>query len=166
MFKKEAKNIIFTYKKDLIFDVISNITSYRARTISSASGGQISENLFISNDDKDTFDISIKSILPDIYEKIMKLSSGVENAYSSDGTDIKIIMSDNAAYNSNVIGMVDATILECITLGCIKEWYKTCAQAEFKKEFDNLYMLEMQKLSDRLFQLKKKQIVSNLGALP
>jgi hypothetical protein len=55
--------------------------------------------------------------------------------------------------------------MECIIEGALKAWYKNCAQADllslYMKSFDD----NLEKLFDRMFQLKIKKSVSMLGEI-
>ena len=70
---------------------------------------------------------------------------------------------DNDAYNDNVLSVVDASLENCVKFGTLKEIYSTLPQPEFFNSCSNRFVGELFKLKQRLFQLKKKSVVSNLS---
>ena len=75
---------------------------------------------------------------------------------------MEFILQDNSAYNDNVLTMVDASIYNCIKVGTLKEVYSTITQPEFFNSCATRFVAELFKLKQRLFQLKKKSVVTNL----
>ena len=74
-------------------------------------------------------------------------------------------MKDNDSYNKNVLTLVDASLMECIIEGTLKAWYKNCAQGDLLALYLKSFNDNLEKLFDRMFQLKIKKSVSMLGEL-
>lgn len=169
MFQKNTneKTIVFSYPLQGIFDNASRVSAFNAKSIKDKEGRSLLADYALSDDEKDMFLQGLNSILPEIYEKILKITSGVEDAYffETTETDVKFTIQDNDSYNKNVLTLVDASLMECIIEGALKAWYKNCAQADllslYMKSFDD----NLEKLFDRMFQLKIKKSVSMLGEI-
>jgi hypothetical protein len=58
---------------------------------------------------------------------------------------------------------VDASLNNCIKQGTLKEIYSTIVNPDFFKISAERFVAELFKLKQRLFQLKKKSVVSNLS---
>jgi hypothetical protein len=85
------------------------------------------------------------------------------NVTITSGNYVEFNILDNAAYNANVITLVDASLYNALKQGILKEFYTTVLQPDFFKVCSERFVAELFKLKQRLFQLKKKSVVSNLG---
>ena len=146
--------IKFFYNRDTIFNDVSLMSNYMSKNLSSKDGNSL------------------------IYESMAKITNAVSFAFDDSvteaaGTDqrgtaydageyVEFILQDNNSYNDNVLTMVDASIYNSIKLGTLKEVYSTLTQPEFFNTCANRFVGELYKLKQRLFQLKKKSVVTNL----
>lgn len=169
MFQKNIneKTIVFSYPLQGIFDNASRVSAFNAKSIKDKEGRSLLADYALSDDEKDMFLQGMSSILPEIYEKILKITSGVEDAYffETNETDVKFTIQDNDAYNKNVLTLVDASLMECIIEGSLKAWYKNCAQGDLLALYNKSFSDNLEKLFDRMFQLKMKKSVSMLGEI-
>lgn len=159
----EENVIQFIYNGADLFNNVSLKTSYKSRFVS--EDGRVVDEMTMMDDDKDAFEANLEKILPDIHERIIKLTSAVEDAYSTEGGNITIKMQNNNAYNANVLGLVDASIYDCLETGSIKEWYSICGKSDYEREYAEKFSAALARLSNRMFQLKKKTIRNTLGNL-
>lgn len=173
------KTIEFSYKFEDLFNNCSTKISYKSRNV--VQDDMVVEQITLMDDDKQVFRANMPSILADIYERVMKLSSGVTNAFNHveataavgnpGETDykpaveehMKIVIQNNAAYNSNLLGLIDSSLYNCIETGSIKAWYEVCGMTALEQEYTTKYLAALAELSRRMFQLKKKTIKSTLG---
>lgn len=181
MYKKDLTNkeIVFLYPVDGVFESASRVSAYNSKNIRDNQGNSLLAEYAISDDDKDVFEQGLHSILPEIYEKILKITDrnvnsdqspafGIKNMKlkETDTTDVPCIyfeIKDNDAYNNNVLSLVDGSFLECIIEGALKAWYKNCAQADFLALYTKSFADNLEKLFNRMFQLKIKKTVNMLG---
>ena len=159
--------IKFYYKRDVLFNEISLMSNYMAKNLSTKDGNSLTDEYAISDDEKDLVDVCIRAALPDIYEAMTKITSSVTNAFDDDAIVsgdhcVVFTLQDNDAYNSNVLTLVDASLNNCIKQGTLKEIYSTIVNPDFFKISADRFVAELFKLKQRLFQLKKKSVVSNL----
>ena len=159
----ENNVILFQYALDDLFNNVSLKSSYKARVVS--DDGRVADDMSMLDDDKDAFKANIMKLLADIYERIVKLTSSVENAYTVDQTNIIVKMQNNDAFNPNVLDIVDASIYDCLETGSLKEWYSVCGKMDYEQEYGAKYNAALSLLSNRMFQLKKKSIKNTLGDL-
>ena len=160
--------IKFYYKRDVLFNEISLMSNYMAKNLSSKDGNSLTDEYAISDDEKDLVDVCIRATLPDIYEAMTKITSAVTNAFDDDAIIsgdhcVVFTLQDNDAYNANVLTLVDASLNNCIKQGTLKEIYSTIVNPDFFKISAERFVAELFKLKQRLFQLKKKSVVSNLS---
>lgn len=161
--------IKFYYKRDVLFNEISLMSNYMAKNLATKDGNSLTDDYAISDDDRDLVDVCIRATLPDIYEAMTKITYSVSNAFDDDetvGTEdhcVVFTLQDNEAYNSNVLTMVDASLNNCIKHGTLREIYSTITQPEFYNVCSTRFIGELYKLKQRLFQLKKKSVESNLS---
>lgn len=163
MKKIENDTILFQYALDDLFNNVSLKSSYKARVVSDDK--RVADDMSMLDDDKDAFRINLQKILPDIYERIVKLTSSVDNAYTVDQTNVAIRVQNNDAFNGNVLDVVDASIYDCLEMGSLKEWYSICGKMDYEQEYAVKYNAALSLLSNRMFQLKKKTIKNTLGNL-
>ncbi len=170
MFSKDASTgiIRFYYNRDTVFNEVSLMSNYMAKNLATKDGNSLTDEYAISDDEKDLVDICIRATLPDIYEAMTKITNSEVNAFDEDeeitgeGHCIVFTLRDNYAYNDNVLTMVDASLLNCSKHGSLREVYSTITQPEFYNVCSTRFIGELYKLKQRLFQLKKKSVVSNL----
>lgn len=170
MYKKETnadniKTIVFSYPLEGIFQSSSRVSAFNAKQIKDKEGNSLMADYALSDDEKDIFLQGLQSILPEISEKIMKVTSGVEGAYvfTTTDTNVEFTIQDNEAYNINTLALVDASMLECIIEGALKAWYKNCMQVDLYTLYHKSFSENLEKLFGRMFQLKIKKSVSMLG---
>lgn len=170
--------IKFFYNRETIFNDVSLMSTYMSKNLSTKDGNSLTDEYAISDDERDLVKVCIRATLPDIYESMTKITNAVSFAFDdsveeSAGTDqrgtayaagyyVEFVLQDNNSYNDNVLTMVDASIYNSIKLGTLKEIYSTLTQPEFYNTCSNRFVGELYKLKQRLFQLKKKSVVSNL----
>lgn len=170
MYKKDTTNkeIVFSYPVDGIFESASRVSAYNSKNIRDNQGNSLLAEYAISDDEKDVFVQGLHSVLPEIYEKILKVtdrvdtdSFGIVSISGKDNVQFKI--KDNESYNGNVLSLVDASFLECIVEGSLKSWYKNCAQGDLFAMYTKSFADNLEKLFSRMFQLKIKKTTNMLG---
>jgi len=179
----DPAKIVFLYKRDTLFNDVSLMSNYMAKNLATKDGNSLTDEYAISDDEQDIVDVSIRATLPDIYEAMTKITTAVVPAFDdcktetagTKGVDIggnnvtiqagdyvEFYIQDNHSYNANVITMVDASLYNCLKHGVLKEFYSTVVQADFFKLCADRFVAELFKMKQRLFQLKKKSVQSNL----
>ena len=170
--------IKFFYNRETIFNDVSLMSNYMAKNMSSKEGNSLTDDYAISDDEKDLVQVSIRATLPDIYESMAKITNAISSAFDDSvaeaaGTDqkgnsydagdyVEFILQDNGQYNENVLTMVDSSIYNCIKHGTLREVYSTITNPEFYNTCTSRFLGELFKLKQRLFQLKKKSVMTNL----
>ena len=178
----EPAKIVFFYNRNTLFNDVSLLSNYMAKNLATKDGGSLAEDYTVSDDEKELFAMSLRTVLPDIYEAMTKITSGVVPAFDDSvaessgvkGVDIggnnvtiaggdyvEFYIRDNNAYNPNVITLVDASIYNSLKQGALKEIYTTVLQPDFFKVCSERFVAELFKLKQRLFQLKKKSVVGD-----
>lgn len=158
-----GKSILFSYTVGDIFDKASRKSAFNAKNVRDKEGNALVEHFAISEDDRDIFLQGVQSILPDINALMLKITSGMKDAFSFDENGaISISIQDNNAYNENLLSLVDTSIEECIIEGSLMEWYKSCTNADLLNLYSKSFGMSLEKLYDRLFQLRKKKVASYL----
>ena len=169
---RTSGEVTFFYNKEKLFDDVGLLSAHMAKSVS--SDGAAIDEYSITTDERELFDICVKQTMPNIYEALMKLSSGVSDAFNDDvvvkedelkdlernvGTYIEFTINDNTSYNSNVLNMVDTTIDTCLKYGILMEYYATCINAGLQKAAHDKFIVSLEQLKQRLFQLKKRQVI-------
>lgn len=169
--------IAFSYNSDKLFNDVSLMSAYMTKNLKTEAGSVMDE-FNISDDERDIYDVCVRQALPNIYETMMKITSGVDNAFSdeieltTDETDglkrakgkyIEFNIQNNDAYNSNVLNLVDATLLNCLKYGILAEFYSICVNVDLHRIAQDKFTTSLFQLKQRLFQLKKKLVSSQLS---
>ena len=165
MYKQSNNKIEFTYPVNGVFDSVARASAFNSKNIRDKEGNSLLAEFAISDDEKDIFLQGLASVLPEIYNKIIKVTDATseDNAFNITDTDIKFVIKDNAAYNKNVLALVDASFLECIIEGSLKAWYKNCANGDLLALYNKSFADSLEKLFNRMFQLKIKKTTAMLG---
>ena len=170
MYGLKDNKILFYYDREAIFNDVCLMSAYMGKSL-----GDV-DKYAITTDEKAAFDLSLKTCLPNIYDKVIKLTSGLDFAFT-DGTDAVSFDDKNAAgnaksrtqgqyldfyinnydaFNANVLTMVDASMEECIKYGTLMEYYSICLEPNLLKIATERYASVLASLEQRLFQLKKR----------
>lgn len=177
MFGKNQGIITFYYDSDKLFNDVSLMSAYMTKNLKSETGSMMDE-FSISDDEKDVYKVCVRQTLPNIYETMIKITSGVVDAFDDDatvsdkestglgreaGTYIEFTIQDNEAYNDNVLNLVDATLLNCLKHGILAEFYSICVNGDLFRIAQDKFTTSLFQLKQRLFQLKKKAVSSQLS---
>ena len=173
----DPARIKFLYNRDVLFNEVSLTSNYMSKNLSTKDGNALTDDFAISDDEKDLVTVCVRATLPDIYESMIKITNAISPAFDDDVTEaadtdhgitagsyVEFVLQDNGAYNENVLTMVDASLYNCIKHGTLKEVYSTIVNPDFFKISAERFVAELFKLKQRLFQLKKKSVVSNLSS--
>lgn len=157
MIEKNDGVITFTYGSDDTFNDVGLLSAYMTKVLAKEKGASM-DDLAISEDERDVYDVCVKQALPNIYEVVVKITSGVEDAFKSEDGNIVFNIRDNESYNSNVLTIVDETLHTCLKYGILAEFYSVNPNADLQRISLAKYADSIAQLKQRLFQLKKKAI--------
>lgn len=167
MIKNNNDGIItFYYKRDELFNDVGQISAYMTKNLASESGSAL-DDYAITDDEKDIFNVCVKQTLPNVYEVLMKMSTGIDDAFNDDATEegtqcVSLSINDNEAYNENILSLVNATIEDCLRYGILAEFYSINSNATLQQIAQGKFSSNLLLLNQRLFQLKRKKISSQL----
>jgi len=182
---EQPAKILFFYNRDTLFNDVSLMSNYMSKNLATKDGNILTDDFAISDDEKDLVQVCIRATLPDIYESMAKITNSVIPAFDDDveedgtktgkditgttktvpaGDYVEFLLLDNGAYNDNVLTMVDASLYNSLKHGVLKEFYSTVINADFFALSRDRFLAELSKLKQRLFQLKKKSVLSNLNS--
>lgn len=181
----DPDRIVFLYDRDILFNDVSLMSNYMVKNLATKDGNSLTDEFAISGDEQDIVDVSIRSTLPDLYEALTKITTAVVPAFDdkhtyatstnigkditnanvtvSAGDYVEFYILDNKSYNANVITMVDASLYNALKYGVLKEVYSNLVNMDLYNLCNARFIAELLKLKQRLFQLKKKSVVSNLN---
>lgn len=168
---KEIGVITFSYDNAEMFNDVSLLSAYMAKSWAGTESPV--DEFTITSDEEELYGVCLKQALPDIYEVLMKLSSGIAEAFNDSvevnadeqdglkrkkGKYIEISINGTGEYNANVLGLVDATLRDCIKYATLSEYYSFCLNKDLQAIAAGKYSNSLILLNQRLFQLKKKAI--------
>lgn len=174
---KTEGTITFFYDSKGLFNDVSLMSAYMTKNLSN-EGGSLMDEFNISDDEEDIYKACVRQTLPNIYETMMKITSGTADAFNDEvevattetnglkrekGTYIEFTIVDNKEYNTNVKNLVDATLLNCLKYGILAEFYSICVNMDLYKIAQDKFTANLFQLKKRLFQLKKKSVSSQLS---
>ena len=166
---KEIGAITFSYNDEEMFNEVSMLSAYMAKSWGGTDASI--DDYCITSDEKELYDSCLRQALPNIYEIMLKMSSGIENAFNdsielpSDEPDglkrkagkyIEISINGSGDYNGNLLGLVDSTLRDCIKYAVLAEYYSFCMNKDLQAVAGSKYNKSLLLLDQRLFQLKKK----------
>lgn len=172
--------LLFYYHRDTVFNDVSLLSNQMSKNIRTKDGASMTEDYAISEDERNVVDVCIRSVLPDICEPMLKITSAVSPAFDGnvsedgrrtgigpggteasipEGPYVEFRIRDNGAYNDNAISIADACIYNALKYGTLKEYYSASVHPDLLKLCASRFDAEVAKLERRLFQLKKKSVV-------
>jgi hypothetical protein len=142
------------------------MTHYRAKTIKDQQGKSQTDDYAMSEAERDAFLVFLDYAVRNVFSELVKLTKGVTNSVfvnvdiagppAVPASGFSII--DNGNFNENVLGLVDIHARESIILYILKDWYKIIGHSEEYSRLTVEYMGAIVKLSNILFELRKKLI--------
>lgn len=179
MYTTYDDSIYFIYEREGIFDDIRQLSTFMAKNAANKEGQPMLEQYAITEDEAPMFGLCLRDCLPDVWELMVKLTHGVEDAYqdaktftaeevaelatkgitvSADKEYVTFRIVNNGAYNPNILKVVDASIRSTIEQGVMEKWYTRIAQADLLKMASLGFTSESSSLSRRLMQLLRKSV--------
>lgn len=160
---EEPAKIRFFYPVESIFNKLDLKTHYRAKVIKDQTGAAQLDDYAISQDERDWVLEYLNYATFQIGTNMFKMARGVANSIffnsNLDGDlteeSVGFELVDNAAYNSNLLKVIDGKILLCFLHYCLREWYGTVALVDDIKANDILYEKHITDLNNLTFQLRK-----------
>ena len=173
MVGKTNNTIAFSYDSDKLFNDVRLLSAYMTKNLGTETGSLL-DAFAITEDEKEVYEVCVSQSLPDIYESILKTTSGVIDAFKIEeveadeladlekpkGTYVVISIQDNNAYNENTLSLVEPTLYDCIKYGTLAEFYSVNINADLLNLARAKFNECMGQLNRRLFQLKKKSVKS------
>ena len=170
MFARENNTIIFHYDKNTMFDIVSLRTIYRAKNIKNEKGESMIDDLAITDDETDAFEIFMRRTTYDAFQIVLKMTTGVSNdpifideTITINNVDyphqygFKVV--DNQAYNDNNLYTVDDGVQKFIEASVLEMWYELVGvEAEYERWALKKAEYRKDLITNRLFQLKKPLI--------
>ena len=90
------------------------------------------------------------------------MRAALEGLTREEGEYIEFTILDNKAYNYNSLALADGVIDECIKYGTLSSFYSINVSAPLQKLAQDKFASNLLLLEQRLFPLKKKQMISLL----
>lgn len=149
--------ITFSYNSDELFNDVGILSAYMTKNIITDKGDALDE-FAISDDEREVFEVCVKQTLPNIYETLMKMCHGIEDAFKYENRVIEFNILDNNEYNINVLKLVESTLLECLKYGVLSEFYSINMNAALQQAAQSKFASNLLLLNQRLFQLKRKSL--------
>lgn len=156
MFEKSGNAVVFSYDREDLMREVCLVSSYKSRAISDKDGGYAGGDAVMTEDEGEAFDVFLGRIAPDVYDVVLKLTRGVEQAFTVEDGSAVFKVRDNGGYHDNALAGVDGGIKEVLLSGVLREWYGVCGSGDFFKEYAERYAAGLRVLHDRLFDLRKK----------
>lgn len=152
---KTEEIITFTYQMNDLFDLTSRRTSIMTKNMFTKDGGSLAEEYAMSDDERSTFESYFDKAIVDVYAALLKLSSGVADAYVKNETSLIIKIKNYKAFNPNVLPIVEISIKDTIVSACVREWFNIVSHTELLKQSTLDYTQYEALMRKRLVQLKK-----------
>ena len=169
-------SITFYYDSKDLFNEVGILSAYMAKNYKDESGSMLDE-LSISDDEKDIYNVCLKQALPNIYDEMVKMTACIVDAFDSEsevkvdetdglkrkaGTYVEFTLRNNNAFNSNVLTVVDSTLLNCIKFAVLAEFYSVCLHADLYRISRDKFNANVMQLRQRMFPLKKRVVSSQI----
>lgn len=169
--------IIYYYDHNALFDDVQHESAFMCKNIVSKEGEALSERFSITADEEPMFKLCLREILPVIYETVRPLTHGIDDAISDDmlGSTLKAIpdlsglegvvdadeyvvirLQDNAAYNPNMLKIVDSSLQTAIEQGALSEFYARVVHKELTEMSAAFFSSQVTSLARRIVELRKK----------
>lgn len=171
--------IIYYFDHKDLFDDVKHESAFMCKNIVSKDGDPLSERFAITDDEEQIFDLTLREILPVIYEAVRPLTHGIENAINDGmaGSEIKNIdglsglnvndsdkyvvirLQNNGAYNPNMLKIVDSSLQTAIEQGALSEFYARVVHRDLTEMSAAFFSSQVTSLTRRIVELRKKTVL-------
>jgi hypothetical protein len=173
-YKKIAKvgevlaNVRFHFLTESLFNEVSVLTQYRAKTIKDGAGKSLSDDYAISENERDIFLLNLNYAINDIFAEVVKQTKGitasifvnaevslpVADAIVGDASGFAVV--DHGAFNDNNLTLIDNAIRKAVVNNILKAWYKHNGLQTDMQMAELEYNSAILAINQRMFELKKK----------
>lgn len=161
---EQPAKIRYYYETDSIFNKLNLRTHYRAKMVKDGKGEVQLDDIAISQDERDMVNEMLEQAIYELGTYMFKIAQGVSNSIFFNTTLSDVLakessgfeMIDNAAYNENLLPVIDKKIETCLIFYCLREWYGSVAMPDDIKSNTFLYKEHLDKLNQLTFQMRKK----------
>lgn len=137
--------IVFLYDIEDIFSEVKLKTVMKARNIKTESGNILMNEIALTEDRMDMFDILIKEAANHVSLKLQAYAKGIVNAYKFNqqiafdgGTPAEdspyyihyAIKEDKDNQDENIYPLIEGKIKECLVSLVLKDWYESASMAQ------------------------------------
>lgn len=176
MIGKKDRQIAFYYSVEDLFNEVSQASAYMTKSVAVESGPAL-DMFAITDDERELFDVCIKKAVATIYESLLGLAPRNTESFNccvdikeDESTGLKrpvgkyveLAINDNRSYNTNALSLVNESIYDCLIYGTLSELYSINVSEPMRNICQDKFANNMLLLNQRLFQLKKKQMMSLL----
>jgi len=151
-------SIKFAYTYDELFEVVSLVTNEIAVTMLDGEGMPLVDEYGISEDEQYTVIQKMYDGANEIFEKFMKITSGITNSVALSSTGVECSIKDKQAYNANVLAAIDRLIKNGLCNYIIKEWFIDKKVADHAEIYNLKYVKNVKDIVKRSVQLRKPTI--------
>jgi hypothetical protein len=157
-YTKPNGTIVFSYKKDDLFNEVYLISSYRAKNIKTEEGESLLDEFALTEDERDAFESKLKDGIDVITNRLEKLVSDAD--YSSNtAAEITIIIKDRQTYNENVVKKLDRLLEDILIKSVLLGWCKLTGQLDDMKKYQAELAVAERDLNNKSFQLRKMKML-------
>lgn len=172
--------IIFYYAHKDLFENVQHQSAFMCKNIASKEGEDLSERFAITDDEAPTFALCLAETMPDVYDTMKPLTSGISDAWfdaitgqgiiqldfdhlaqldvETDGKYALVRIQDNGAYNPNTVKVVDSALRSTIEQGVLANFYMRVTHPEITKMSATMFAGQNSALKERILPLRKKTV--------
>lgn len=154
----EGTSIKFKYTYDELFEVVSLVTNEIAVTMLDGEGMPLVDEYGISDDEQYTVRQKMYDGANEIFEKFIKITSGLTDSVKLESTGVECSIKDKQAYNANVLAAIDRLVKNALCNYIIKEWFIDKKVADHAEIYSLKYVKNIKDILKRSVQLRKPTI--------
>lgn len=151
-------SIKFAYTYDELLEVVSLVTNEIAVTMLDNEGMPLVDEYGISEDERYTVIQKMYDGANEIFEKFMKITSGITDSVKLETTGVECSIKDKEAYNDNVLAAIDRLIKNALCNYIIKDWFIDKKVADHAEIYNLKYVKNIKDIVKRSVQLRKPTI--------
>ena len=170
--------IIFYFPHKLLFENVQHQSAFMCKNIVSKEGEDLSERFAITDDEKPMFELCVDETMPDVFDVMKPLTSGIADAWygAITGADfiqlntklvdltgienaekyVVIRINDHEAYNPNTVKLVDSALRSSVEQGVLSTFYTRVTHPDITKLAASMFLGQLQALGQRILPLRKK----------
>jgi hypothetical protein len=151
--------IRFSETTENLFNEAKLLSSFRSRTILGPDGKNAFDQYAMTESERSFFLNSLQYVVVEVFSELAKIANGVvDSVFIDEGStnaESGFSLTDNEAYDNNILTIIDKRIRKCMVLYCLADWWSHSGQDVIAQSYNLQYFECLRVMKDKAWVLIK-----------